>query len=65
MELDDLKDLINKEVIYCGQNKTITGIHIYINKNGITAPRIHLKNSDGYVKLNEIQIGRTKYEVKR
>lgn len=54
MDIDYLQKLIGKEVIHNGQHKTIKGIHVYINENGITAPRIYLKGENGFVKMKDI-----------
>lgn len=55
MNIKETENLIGKEVIYNGRIREIVGIHLHINKKGITSCRLHLNGIDGYIKIEDAQ----------
>ena len=55
MKFEEIQDLIGKQVIYENQVKEITGVHLYLNANGIKGVRLHLNGVNDYVRLDEAQ----------
>jgi hypothetical protein len=55
MELNEIKNLVGKKVIYDNTVKKIGGVHIYIGEKGVNSCRLHLVGIDGYVKISEVK----------